>query len=102
VWRFACVGVGSETSGGIRSVRIEHRMFTYARTDAIYIKTRIVRAAFIEDISGDDLDVQGGGFLRVNLISSGNRNTTDDPGPGLAVCPVGRNFSFSQVRLNVG
>src|SRR5581483_2481525 len=36
---FACIGIGSETSGGIRNVRIEHCKFTGARTFALYIKT---------------------------------------------------------------
>jgi polygalacturonase len=35
---FACIGIGSETSGGIRNVRIEHCRFTHARSYAIYIK----------------------------------------------------------------
>ncbi|RZK37558.1 MAG: glycoside hydrolase family 28 protein, partial [Hymenobacter sp.] len=29
---FACIGIGSETSGGIRNVRIEHCKFTFANT----------------------------------------------------------------------
>ena len=61
---FACIGIGSETSGGIRNVRIEHCKFTAARTFAIYIKSRPGRGAFIEDIICNDLDVSGmtGGF----------------------------------------
>lgn len=96
---FACIGVGSETSGGIRNVRIEHCRMTAARSSAIYIKTRIGRGGVIENISGDDLDVLGGGFLRINLASAGNSNTADDPVPGLAGYPQGKNFSFSNVRL---
>jgi polygalacturonase len=96
--RFACVGIGSETSGGIRNVRIEHCWLT-SNTYGIYIKTRIGRAGVIENISGDDLDVPAGGFLRVNLISSGNTNTMDDSVEGLAGYPLGRNFCFSNVRV---
>jgi polygalacturonase len=96
--RYACVGIGSETSGGIRNVRVTRCRFT-ARSDAIYIKTRIGRGGAIENISGDNLDVLGGGFLRVNLTSSGNLNTVDDPVAGLAGYPIGRNFSFTNVRL---
>ncbi len=59
--RFACVGIGSETSGGIRNVRIEHCKLT-SRTFSVYVKTRIGRGGVIENISGDDLDVLGGGF----------------------------------------
>lgn len=96
--RFACIGIGSEASGGIRNVRITHCQFT-ARSYGIYIKTRIGRGGVIENISGDDLDVLGGGFLSINLISSGNSNTVDDPVAGLAGYPQGRNFSFSNIRL---
>jgi polygalacturonase len=96
--RFASIGIGSETSGSIRNVRISHCTFT-ARSDGIYIKTRIGRGGVIENISGDDLDVIGGGFLRINLVSTGNSNTVDDPVAGLAGYPIGRNFSFSNVRL---
>jgi polygalacturonase len=96
--RFACVGIGSETSGGILNVRVTHCRCT-AYSDAIYIKTRIGRSGAIENISGDDLDVLGGGFLFVNLISAGNVNTIDDPVAGLAGYPIGRNFSFTNIRL---
>jgi hypothetical protein len=97
--RFACVGIGSETSGGVRAVRIVHCRLT-ANSCGIYIKTRIGRGGTIENIAGDDLDVLGGDFLRVNLVSSGNSNTVDDPVLGLAGYPIGRNFSFSNVRLD--
>jgi len=96
---FACIGIGSETSGGIRNIRIEHTQFTSSRTSAIYIKTRIGRAGTIENISADDLDVLAGGFLQVNLISSGNANTVDDSVAGLPGYPLGKNFSFSNVRV---
>jgi hypothetical protein len=97
--RFACIGIGSETSGGIRRVRIEHCRFPFAGTHAIYIKTRIGRAGVIEDISGEDLDISAGSFLRINLISSGNTNTADDPVEGLLGYPVGRRFRFSRVHV---
>jgi len=97
--RFACIGIGSETSGGIRRVRIEHCRFPFAATHAIYIKTRIGRAGVIEDISGEDLELQSGSFLRINLISAGNTNTVDDPVEGLLGYPIGRRFRFSHVRV---
>ena len=43
---FACIGIGSETSGGIRGVRIEHCKFNRAQTFAIYVKSRPGRGAF--------------------------------------------------------
>jgi polygalacturonase len=81
---FACIGIGSETSGGIRNVRIEHCKFTAAKTFAIYIKSRVGRGAFVEDILADDLYVSGTaeGFLRFNLLGSGIQD--QDPVPGVA------------------
>lgn len=97
---FACIGIGSETSGGIRNVRIERCKFTGARTFAIYIKSRVGRGAFIEDIEGNDLDVSGvvGGFLRLNLLDSGLQDPA--PVPGDDGIPTARNFRFSNVRLH--
>lgn len=96
--RFAGLGIGSETSGGVRDVKIEHSKMN-CRTFGIYIKTRIGRAGAIENISGNDLDVLGGGFLKINLVSAGNLNTSDDPVEGDAGIPLGRNYSFSNVRV---
>ncbi len=96
---FACIGIGSETSGGIRNVRIEHCKFTGARTFALYIKSRPGRGAFIEDIVADDLDVSGttGGFLRFNILNSGIQD--EFPVPGDEGIPAIKNFRFSNVRV---
>jgi polygalacturonase len=99
---FACLGIGSETSGGIRNVRIEHCKLAAPRSYAVYIKTRIGRAGVIENILGDDLDISEGNFLRINLTSAGNSNTADDPVEGLLGYPEGRNFSFTNIRVNGG
>ncbi len=96
--RFACIGIGSETSGGIRDVHIVNCRMT-SRTFGIYIKTRIGRGGSIENIFGHDLDILGGGFLKINLTSAGNLNTADDPVEGLAGFPLGKNFQFSNVRV---
>jgi polygalacturonase len=96
---FACIGIGSETSGGIRNVRIQHCKFTHAQTFAVYIKSRPGRGAFIEDISADDLDVSGmvGGFLRLNILNSGLQDQM--PVPGDEGIPTVKNFRFSNVRV---
>ncbi len=99
---FACVGIGSETSGGIRNVRIEHCKLAAPRSYAIYIKTRIGRAGTIENISGNDLDIAAGNFLRINLTSAGNSNTADDPVEGLLGYPEGRNFAFANIHVSGG
>jgi hypothetical protein len=96
---FACVGIGSEISAGVRRVRIEHCKLT-GRTFGVYLKSRIGRAGVSEDISGDDLDVLGGGFLKINLVGAGNLNTYDDPVPGDLGIPSARNLRFTNVRVN--
>jgi polygalacturonase len=96
---FACIGMGSETSGGIRHVRIEHCTFTHSKTFSIYIKSHIGRGASIQDISGADLTVRSatGGFLRINLTSSGQAG--NDPVTGNEGVPSGKDFSFSNVNV---
>lgn len=99
---FACIGIGSETSGGIRNVRIERCKFTFAKTFAIYIKSRVGRGAFIEDISASDLEVQTApnGFLRINLLGSG----IQDPEPVLGDegIPTAKNYRFNNIKVNCG
>jgi polygalacturonase len=96
---FACIGIGSETSGGIRDVHIDHCKFTHAKSFAIYIKSRPGRGAFIEDIFAKDLDVSGtiGGFLRLNILNSGIHDQF--PVPGVEGIPTTRNFRFSNIRV---
>lgn len=96
---YAGIGIGSETSGGIRNVRIERCRFTHARTYAIYIKSRVGRGAFIHDISANDLDVSGmeDGFLRLSLLSSGLQDEAPVSGPdGI---PSSAGFRFSNIRV---
>jgi polygalacturonase len=97
---FACIGIGSETSGGIRNVRISDCKFTGAKTFAIYIKSRPGRGAFIEDIACNNLDVSGavGGFLRLNILNSGIQDS--DPVPGDEGIPTLKNFRFTNVHVD--
>lgn len=96
---FACIGIGSETSGGIRKVNIEHCKFIGAKTFALYMKSRIGRGAFVEDITANDLDVSGmeGGMLRFNLMGSGLQDQV--PVPGLEGIPTTKNFRFTNIRV---
>ncbi len=96
---FACIGIGSETSGGIRNILIERCKFTHARTFALYIKSRVGRGAFIEDIVARDLDVSGvtGGFLMFNTMGSGIQD--EFPVTGIEGIPTTRNFQFTNVRV---
>ncbi len=96
---FACIGIGSETSGGIRNVRISDCKFTQAKTFAVYIKSRPGRGAFIENIACNNLDVSGatGGFLRFNILASGIAG--EDPVPGDEGIPTIKNFSFTNIKV---
>lgn len=96
---WACIGIGSETSGGIRDVHVDHCKCLGARTYAIYIKSRPGRGAFIEDIYMDDLEVSGAkqGFLRFNILDSGRQD--EFPVPGDEGIPTIRNFHFSNIRV---
>jgi polygalacturonase len=98
VW--ACIGIGSETSGGVRNVHVEKCKCLGAGTFAIYIKSRPGRGAFIEDIYMNDLEVSGAknGFLRFNILNSG----IADPAnlvPGDEGIPTIKNFHFSNIKV---
>lgn len=96
---FACIGIGSETSGGIRNARVEHCRFVYARSHAVYIKSRPGRGAFIEDIAMSDLDVRGvqQGFLRLNFLSSGKHD--EQQVPGMDGIPTVKNYRFERIHV---
>jgi polygalacturonase len=98
VW--ACIGIGSETSGGIRNVHVDKCKCLGAGTFAIYIKSRPGRGAFIEDIWMNDLEVSGAklGFLRFNILDSG---IADPPNlvPGLEGIPTIRNWNFNNIKV---
>jgi hypothetical protein len=96
---FACLGIGSEISGGVSNVRIEHCKLNAPRSFAIYLKTRIGRAGANNAITGDDLDLVAGSFLRINLTRGGNSSTADDPVPGPLGYPSASGISFSNVHV---
>lgn len=96
---WACIGIGSETSAGIRNVHVEHCKYLSAKTFAIYIKSRPGRGAFLENIFMNDLEVSGAqmGFLRLNILDSGKQD--DAPVPGIDGIPTIRNFQFRNIRV---
>jgi polygalacturonase len=96
---FACIGIGSEMSGGVRNVRIERCIFTHSRTSSIYIKSRPGRGGVIENVTITDANVvsANGAFLRLNLLSSGKQDP--EPVQGDEGVPLCRNLSLSNVRL---
>ena len=96
---FACVGIGSETSAGIRDVIVEHCKCLGARSYAIYIKSRPGRGAYVENVTVNDLDVSGAkqGFLRLNNLNSGKQD--EFPVPGDEGIPKFGEFHFSNIRV---
>lgn len=96
---WACIGIGSEMSGGIRNVRIEHCTFVHSKTSGIYIKGRPGRGGVIENIVVEDLNVLSleGAVLRINFLNSGK--VGPDPVPGDEGLVIGRNFRFSNIRF---
>lgn len=97
---FACIGIGSETSGGIRNVHVSDCKFTGSKTHAVYIKSRPGRGAFIEDLTFRNLDASNmiQGFLRINMLNSGLMG--EDPTPGDAGIPTIRNIRLSNVHVD--
>lgn len=98
--RWACVSIGSEASGGVRNVVVEHCKILSAYTHGVYIKTRSGRGAFIEDVTFRDIDVSGcrEGFLRINSLGSGLQD--QDPVPGDEGLPQLRNLRFTDIRVH--
>jgi len=97
---FACIGIGSETSAGVRNVRISKCKFVHARSHAIFIKSRVGRGAFVEDITATDLDVldMGQGFLQITNTATGKDDGVASV-IGEAGIPLFKNFSFTNVRV---
>lgn len=97
--RWACIGIGSETSAGVRRVLVERCKCLSAYTFAIYIKSRPGRGAFIEDIVMRDLEVSGAGngFLRLNFLDSGKQDQF--PVPGMEGVPSVRNLVFERIKV---
>ncbi|SEC59570.1 glycoside hydrolase family 28 protein [Terriglobus roseus] len=98
--RWACIGIGSEASAGVRNVLVEHCKCTTAYTHAFYIKTRPGRGAYIENLTFNDIDVSGvrEGFLRINDLNSGLQD--QDPVPGDEGLPMLRNLRFTNIRVS--
>lgn len=99
-WNWACIGIGSEMSAGVRRVRIENCKFTHAKTHAIYIKGQVGRGGFVEDIDVRNIDVAGVGLgvLRINFLTSGKKDEFQVP--GLRGIPHLSGFRFQHVRVH--
>jgi polygalacturonase len=93
---FGCLSIGSETSGGIRNIKARRITLTRGAT-ALYIKSRIGRGAFIEDVDFSDLTCKSAKcFLRIDLVGRGKQD--EEPVPGREGIPSGKNFHFSNIK----
>lgn len=97
---YSCIGIGSESSAGIRNVLIEHCHVKSVYKNAIYIKSRVGRGAFIENIIFRDIDATNmrSGFLSINQTGAGTQDA--NPVPGLDGVPLFRNFRFENIRVH--
>jgi hypothetical protein len=97
---YACIGIGSESSGGIRNVRIENCKLLSSAKFAIHIKSRDDRGAFIEDLLFKNLVVGDakGGLIRIDLMGTGIRD--QEPVPGDEGIPLSKNFHFADIKVD--
>jgi len=96
---FAGVGIGTEMSSGVSDVRIERCKFTRG-DNAIYLKSRLGRGGYIENISADTLDTSSKTCLGINLVNKGIVGTDPISGPDGIV--VMRNIQLSNVTIHAG
>jgi len=89
------VSIGSELSGGIQRVLVQHGTFT-AGDEALYIKTTEGRAGWALDVAGNDLVVSNIPVFIVNATYSSNPDTNPVPPPD-NITDVG-SLSIANVR----
>jgi polygalacturonase len=94
---FACIGIGTEMSGGVRNVRIENCTFVRA-VNAIFIKAKDGRGGFIENITGDNWTVQNGvqHVIHFDLQNKGIRAFEEVTGED--AYPRVKNLTFNNIK----
>jgi len=95
---FAGLAIGTEMSGGVRNVKFERCTFTRG-SNSIFIKSRIGRGGFLENIEGRDIEAKASAFLRIDLLTKGIQD--EQPVEGVAGIPVARNLRFENVTASV-
>lgn len=98
---FAGVGLGTEMSGGIRNVRIEHIVFTRG-SNGIFVKSKTGRGGFMENVTCSDWEVKPEVHNAINfdLVTKGNRAYEEVP--GLDGIPHVANLSFTNIKMTAG
>ena len=77
---YSSIAFGSELSGGIRNVHIEHCTFQQGRA-ALYLKSRPGRAGYIQNVTAEDLVVGPEPLLEIDINYKSNPDTQGVPGP---------------------
>lgn len=97
---YSCIGIGSEASAGIRDVVVEHCKVRSVYKNAFYIKSRIGRGSYIENLTFRDIDAANMrmGFLRIDQVSAGIQD--EYPVPGIDGVPLFRDFRFQDIRVD--
>jgi hypothetical protein len=96
---FAGVGIGTEMSGGVKDVQISRCTFTRG-DNAIFLKSRLGRGGFIENIAATDLDTSSKTCIGINLVNKGIVGT--HPVTGEDAVPVMKNVSFNNITIHAG
>jgi polygalacturonase len=76
----SAIAFGSELSGGIRNVHIQHCVCQEGRS-AIYLKTCPGRAGYVQNVTAEDLDVGPEELLEINTNYKANPDAQGVPGP---------------------
>lgn len=95
---YACIGIGTEMSGGVRNIRIENCKFVRA-VNAIFIKSRDGRGGFIENITADGWDVGPGIQHAIHFDLQTKGIVAYETVMGLEGIPRVRNLSFNNIKM---
>jgi polygalacturonase len=76
---FAGIGIGTEMSGGIENVLVEHCVFSKG-TNGIFVKSRTGRGGYIRNVWFEDIDAKAKAFLRIDLVNKGIVDSQSVPG----------------------
>ena len=77
---YSSIAMGSELSGGIENVLIQHCTFRIGRA-ALYLKSRPGRAGYIRNITAEDIDVGPEALLEIDTNYQSNPDSQGVPGP---------------------
>lgn len=76
---YSSIAFGSELSGGIQNVHIQHCAFRQGRV-ALYLKSRPGRAGYIRNITAEDIDVGPEPLLEIDTHYNSNPDAQGVPG----------------------